>query len=341
MSVRKRISTPALLTALLIVIQLVPHLAAQSFSADPPHAPLFAFEKVVHAEKDRRERCPYYITLSGDWSAIIQRFDANGAPSAAPADRVTLRDNPLAGWWISPQFGCRTESPGATSQNANPRANAEIAIFGRNVTIPDDWAGRNMFLRLEAANAKLAIKVDQSPLLEIPASAEPVDLNVTTLFRPGPHQLQVSIEKRLDPATGAGMFNQSWQYVGLIDAPYLYSPPTVQLLDHSAKTIRDEATGADLVEMTVTIRNLSNAAPPPLKLEAYLFDDSGHRVFNRILAMKIDTAPGQTSTHTLQQRIPNPHRSTPAAPYRYSLLFALVGEGDRPTQVERLPIEFR
>lgn len=318
-----------------------PRAAAQSISVDLPHQPLRAFEKVIHAEKDRRERCPYYLSLSGDWGAIIQRFDAAGAPGTTPADRITLRDNPLAGWWIPPQINCQSETPNATSQPAAPRANAEVAGFGRTVTIPDDWAGRSIFLRLESANCKLTLNVDQSPLQEIPASNGPLDLNLTALLRPGPHQLQIIIDRRLDATAASSQLDLGWQYVGLLDAPYLYCPPLIQILDYQATPTRDESTGADQLEITITIRNLSTAAPPQLKLEAYLLDETGHRVFNRILTQKLDTAPGQTAQHQLQQRVPNPHRSTPAAPYHYTLLFALVGEGDRPTHVERMPIEFR
>lgn len=335
---------------LLILLLGSGRLAAQSppapISAEPPHMPLFAFEKVIQAENDRRERCPNYFSLADGWTAIVQRYDALGAPATGLGDRLTLRDHPLAGWWSAPQPACASAFAAPRAAPAgNPalqrQPNAEVGVFTRNLVIPPDWAQRPVFLRLQPLNCKVTLKVDQSPLLELPTSDSAVDFNVSSLLSPGPHEFHMIIERRNRALADGPAPLPGWSYAGMQEPAYLYCPPAVHILDFAATPVRDAESGADMLNLRAVVRNLSSAAPPPLKLEAYLLDPQGQRVFNRILALKVEPAAGQSATYTLTQRVPNPIRSTAEAPYRYAMLFALVEPGDRPVQVERMAVEFR
>ena len=307
------------------------------------------------------------MKLDGEW-----RFNWTSTPDEQPEGfwRFNFDDSrwttfPVPGDWEMHGFGTPIySSSGYTFHIDPPRVMGEpkrnytawternpTGVYRRTFTLPDSWQGQEVHIRFGAVSSAFYLWVNGHEAGYSQGSMEPAEFLITDYLNPT-EQNQITLQV-LKYSDGSYLEDQDmWRLAGIHRSITLFATPHIRIRDVGIRTIPDnDLYGARIIihpELEVTRGQRGEG----YHLEAMLYDEQGHAVFDSTLkqdavtmlnldhraAIMNDRTPqrGYAKWGWMEAHIANAHLWSAEDPYLYTLRLTLTDStGHAVEQVEQ------
>ncbi|MEO3756190.1 glycoside hydrolase family 2 TIM barrel-domain containing protein [Streptomyces sp. B6B3] len=315
------------------------NIAIFDVGAEPPHSTLMPYADVEQALAADRTRSPWRLDLDGTWRfAYADRpddrdpefhrtdlddssWDTVPVPSCWQLHGydVPIFINITYPWWGPNGMGEEAQPPFAPTRY-NP-----VGQYRRSFTVPDDWAGRRVFLHFEGVKSAFYVWVNGEPVGYREDSFTAAEFDITPHLTSGDNQIAVEVYRFSD---GDWLEDQDMiRLSGIFRSVYLFATPTVHLRDFTLGTpLGDDHTTAQL-SVTAQVRAYAgDAAAGAYTVETQLHDAEGHPVWARPLRQTADLGSvpaGQDVTVRDARAVPRPRLWSAEDPYLYTAVLRL------------------
>ncbi|WP_422449137.1 glycoside hydrolase family 2 TIM barrel-domain containing protein [Thermoanaerobacterium sp. DL9XJH110] len=318
-------------------------------NTEPPHATFIPFADVETALERDREKSPYYMSLNGLW-----KFHCSDNPASRPAD-FYKEDYDVSGWdeikvpsnWqlegydypiytniTYPWRGYENPSPPKAPTVYNP-----VGSYRRTFTIPESWAGREVFLSFQGVSSAFYVWVNGQEVGYDEDSFTPSEFNITKYLKPGENTLAVEVYRWSD---ASWMEDQDFiRLSGIFRDVYLYSTPKVHIRDFRVRTDLDDQYQDATLNIKVDVRNLGAAEPDAYKVEAMLYDAAKQPVFAEPVVMDVAFNGQQEVSVEKNQFVENPLKWSAEEPNLYTLVLSLKDSTGAITETAGCRLGFR
>jgi beta-galactosidase/beta-glucuronidase len=325
---------------------------------EAPHATLVPYPYEATARRGEHEASPFFQSLNCEWqfywapnpTASPQGFYAEGFDTSG-WDTITVPGNwQLQGYdkpiyvnlgYAFPQDGRPRPDPGGASQQPLPPIPEDdnpTGCYRRTFAVPQDWAGRQVFLVFEGVDAAFHVWVNGREVGYSQDSRLPAEFDITRHLRHGRNTLAVRVYRYCD---GSYLEDQDfWRLSGIYRGVYLLATPRVHVRDFFVRTALDEAYRDAAMTVEINIRNYGHRDAIDHSLQLTLYDE-GERPIGSASATGIAVEAGGERTLQVEQVIANPKKWSAEHPHLYTLLIALKDAHGRVLEVQGCQVGFR
>lgn len=243
------------------------------------------------------------------WSAIEQPgkvffYDPEQLPSSIPNwDRVTLAH-------IEPDDG---------------------AIIRREVTVPEDWAGKRVILRFEGIYPAGKIYWDGKLVGEQWSGLTTIELDVTDLAGPGSHTVAVRLYRK-HQSVQLDMPRHSLEFAGISRSAFIHVVEQVHVSDIRLQPELSDNYTRGRVSGEILLKNAS-AAKSEVTVNVHIADTDGSVVIEK--AYTASVAPGGESRIDLDIAAGKVKTWNAEKPNLYQLMVRVVAPGQRPQCIKQ------
>lgn len=319
-----------------------------SINREEAHTFYIPYSNVREALENVWENSPYFMSLNGTW-----KFHWVKKPADRP--RTFFRDDyDLSNWDVIPvpsdwqmqgygipiydNFRYPFLSPSIEpSPPYIPHSYNPVGSYKRFFTIPKNWKDRQIILHFGGVRSAFYVWINGKFAGYSQGSKTPAEFNITEFLRPGENSIAVEVYRWND---GSYLEDQDfWRLSGIERDVFLYAIPPVHIWDYFAKVSLDENYRDAILNLEITIRNLSETNSGTYRLEAYLLDEKRKRIAKFISPV----SPGEKKRITLRThwKIPNPKKWTAETPNLYPLVLILKNPEGKTAEVLSGNIGFR
>lgn len=294
------------------------------------HVLAFAYDSAEEAAA--RGSSPYRLSLNGQWKFRWQR-GLRGCPEnfyEADFDDAAWRSIRVPSVWQTEKTGSAPyyyacSFPRAISRRKGKiphidRSMQEIGLYRRTFTLPESFAGRELFLHFGAAKSAIEVYVNGRFAGYSQGSMTPHEFDVTELVRDGENLVAVKCYRYSDAQYLEDQ--DMWSLCGLYREVYVFAEPRICLRDFFVSTDLDEACRDADVNLEASINNYTGAAQSAEVL-AYM-DKNGKKTPLGSLAF---AAVAGTTTVNLKKTVKEPAKWSAETPELYTLVLELRAEG--------------
>ena len=296
----------------------------------PPHAAFMTYANRAQALTGRYENSPYYQLLNGTW-----KFRYADAEEQLPADAVAMQAN-LSTWhdiqvpgnWEVQGFGTAiytNQSYEFMPHNPQPPHLPEqtpVGVYRREITVPDGWAGRDIFLHIAGAKSGCYVYLNGKEVGYNEDSKNPAEYLLNDFLKPGKNELALKIYRW---STGSYLECQDfWRLSGIERDVFLYAQPKTAIQDFRITSTLDDTYRNGVFRLAVDVKNrLPQAAPVLVSYE--LLDAQGRSV---LAAEKMVSAiAGKRTSVLFEGTLPEVRTWTSESPQLYQLLMTVKQDG--------------
>ncbi|HQK94330.1 MAG TPA: glycoside hydrolase family 2 TIM barrel-domain containing protein, partial [Armatimonadota bacterium] len=299
-----------------------------SRNKEPDRATLVPYPVRVQAVDGVREASPWYRSLNGEWhfhwairpSEAAQGFheieyDVSGWDTVAVPGNWQLQgyDTPI---YVNIRNLCGPDEPPMVSEDFNP-----VGSYRTTFTVPDDWAGRRIFIVFEGVISAFYIWVNGHAVGYSQDSMGPAEFDLTSYVQPGENVLAVQVLRWCD---GSYVEDQDmWRLSGIHRDVYLWSAPLLHVRDLAVRTDLDEGCRDAVLTVRAKVHNYDTNETRSGMVDVTLLDSSGAPVFARPLFAHVSVPPGGEVAVDLGHTVVGPRLWSSEAPYLYTLLVCL------------------
>ncbi len=320
---------------------------------EPAHATLIPYADAETAARCDRAASPFRSSLNGTW-----RFHLDANPASAvqgfesPAfDDSAWDDIPVpSNWQLQGDIARgqhRYDKPMYTNVQypfpidrlpGVPLDDNPTGHYRRSFTVPEEWAGRRLFLTFDGVDSAFYVWLNGRMLGFSKDSRLPAEFDITDFVQPGANLLALRVLRWSD---GSYVEDQDfWRLSGIFRDVTLWSAPTLHIRDFAVVTELDAAYRDATLHLRGQIRNYRTDAQA-CRLEAQLLDPQGQPVFAQPLTATANlNANGETSV-TLSAPVSNPAKWSAEHPTLHTLLLSLYGADGSLLEVESCRVGFR
>ncbi len=312
---------------------------------EPPRATFVPFADRESALSRDPGRSPFVQSLNGPW-----RFHWVSDPADRPTDffRTDFDDGswdeiPVPSNWELLGYGFPIYTnipypfppdPPRVPDDWNP-----VGSYRRAFTVPDGWAGMQVFLHFGSVKSAMYVWVNGQEVGYSQGSKTPAEFNITPFLKPGDNMLAVQVYRFSDGAYLEGQ--DYWKISGIERDVFLTAAPGVYLRDFRARPELD----VDFVDGLLTIdADLQSALLRPVsgyRLTAELFDGDGETAMDAPLTTRFDLEEAGAAHVTLQGTVLSPRTWSAETPDLYTLVLTLADDEGRIVQVIPTRVGFR
>jgi len=197
-------------------------------------------------------------------------------------------------------------------------------------TLPDDWAGRQVFLRFEKVASASFVWVNGRQAGYNEGAQEPAEYNITPYLNAGKNTIAVLVVKFSDGYYLEGQ--DYWRLAGILDDVWVYAAPPVRIFDWQVITDFDSTfTDSDLT-LNVDVKSYDTGG------KGYRIRATLSRRGRVVATMKSKSfGIGSESRHmvSLSQSVKRPEKWTSETPSLYDLTVELLdGSGKTADRIE-------
>jgi len=299
---------------------------------EPARAYFVPFESVGLARGGDASQSSYYQSLDGEW-----RFSW----VARPADRVTAfyeADFDDSAWdtidvpsnWERQGYGkphyVNVDYVFPADEPIVPTEDNPVGSYRRTFNVPQDWAGREIFVRFGAANSGLYVWVNGEQVGYSEDSKLPAEFNITAYVQPGENVLAAEVYQWTD---GSYLEDQDfWSVSGLERSVELFAQPKTHIEDYFARAGLDEQLRTGVLSLDVDIAG----------------DPLGHSVHYTLFDGESVVAEGNSNASpqtVLAGELPQVKHWSAETPYLYELLVVLKDDSGNTVEAVTDYIGFR
>jgi len=311
---------------------------------EPAHATLLPFQDAASALTGDRAACANFKLLNGAWQF---RYAPN--PAAAPENiHVEPFDN--AGWgtitvpsnWELQGHGIpmytNVQYPFPPDYMPEvPKDNNPVGSYRTTFTVPDDWAGKQVFIVFDGVDSAFYLWVNGQYVGYSQDSRLPAEFNLTPYLRPGENTLAARVYRWCD---GSYLEDQDfWRLSGIYRDVYLFAAPAVHIRDFWAVTELDADYRDAVLKIRADIANYGIVNTDGYMLEAELFS----QIMNHESRIPICASRFMIHDSCIHIAMPvtNPLKWSAEHPNLYTLLLTLKDPAGNVLEVERCNVGFR
>ena len=290
-------------------------------------------------EENQEEGHAYYVaddhlSLNGQW-----RFFFANKPEEVPQDFFlpSFRD----GKWDKIEVPSNWEMKGygdpifrnvptpfkATPPNV-PREYNPTGAYRRTFTLPNDWKGKQVFLRMEKTQSASFIWINGQQAGYNEGGQEPAEYDVTPFLKAGKNTIAVCVLKYCDGYYLEGQ--DYWRLAGIFDDVTLYATPKTRLFDWYITTDLDEQYRDATLNVAVDVKSYE-ATNATYAVRATLTNAKGTKVKEMTTERFTINGKGKKALN-LSALIANPAKWTAETPTLYDLKLELLADGGKAIQ---------
>lgn len=314
-------------------------------NVEKPHASMMAYPSPKLAIQGDRSQSPWFRSMNGDW-----KFNCADSPATRPAD-FFRQDFDDSAWRTIPvpsnyQFhGCdipiytnvaypfpmNTAGPPVVPKDKN-----SVGSYRKSFTIPDSWAGRQVFAHFDGVDSAFYLWVNGTKVGYNEDSRTDAEFNITRYIKPGKNMLAVEVYRFSD---GAYLENQDMFHLsGIYRDVFLWSTGNQHIRDFEVRTDLDENYRDAKLTVKSSVRNFSGkVARGSVSVE--LLDSAGKAV-EPIQTGVFQNGGGEVDI-SVEMPVSNPAKWTAETPSLYKILLTLSDAGGKPLEIIPVDIGFR
>ena len=211
-----------------------------------------------------------------------------------------------------------------------------VGSYRRTFTIPDEWAGREVFIRFGGVCSAYYVWINGRKVGYAEDSYLPSEFDITPYLRQGENSVAVQVFRWSD---GSYLEDQDgWRVSGIIRDVTLFSTPATYLADLFVKPDLDADYQDGSLSVDVKIGNRGERKSA-VSLEAMVYD--GSREIARMSSGRCRVAAGETAEVSLSADIEAPCKWSSESPYLYTVVFVLKDAAGKTVDVASTRTGFR
>jgi beta-galactosidase len=288
------------------------------------------------------EQSPYYQLLNGTWKFYyVDSYKQLPEDITSTTSLDGWKDIQVPGNWEVQGFGTAIyTNHGYEFQPRNPQPPAlpeqnPVGVYRREITVPADWDGRDIYLHIAGAKSGCYVYVNGKEVGYNEDSKNPAEYLINDYLQPGKNVLTLKIFRW---STGSYLECQDfWRMSGIERDVFLYSQPKASVNDFRITSTLDDTYKNGIFRLAIDLKNhQTNTAN--LAVSYTLVDKDGKTVSESEQTVSVPS--DKLSTVNFQQQLPDVQTWTSEAPNLYKL-FMTVKENGKVTEVIPYHVGFR
>ena len=308
-----------------------------SINQSPPHVPLVPFITREEALENDWSKSRGYQSLNGTW-----KFKWLEIPDLVPKDFFMEKykdqawDNiKVPGNWEMQGFGDpmfrNVSQPFRVNPPYIPHDYNPTGCYRRTFTVPGNWDGKKVFLRMEAATSASFIWINGQELGFNEGANEPAEYDVTRYLKKGVNTLAVCVTKY---SAGTYLEDQDfWRLGGIFRDVYLLAVPQVHIRDYFVTTDLDKDYRDAQLNISADLKNYDLSSATGYSVRVIMFGKDGKQVGPALQSDKIILNNQESKMVKLSGKIENPDKWSSEFPNLYALTFELLDPAGKVTEV--------
>jgi beta-galactosidase len=314
-------------------------------NVERPHASMMIYPSSELAVQGNRSRSPWFRSLNDGW-----KFNCAGSPAARPVgffrqdfDDSAWRTIPVPSNYqlqgcdipiytnVAYPFPMDTAGPPVVPKQGN-----SIGSYRTYFTMPDDWAGRQVFVHFDGVDSAFYLWVNGNKVGYNEDSRTDAEFNITQYVKAGKNLIAAEVYRFSD---GSFLEDQDmFRLSGIYRDVYLWSTGNQHIRDFEVQTDLDE----NYCDARLTVKlNVINYGRKPAQgsVSVEILDPAGRTVLPPQIH-KLQYDAGETAA-SFTMPVSNPKKWTAETPNLYKILLTLNGAGGKPIEVIPVDTGFR
>ena len=313
-----------------------------SVNREAPRSAFMTYADREQAATMKYEQSPYYQLLNGTWKFYyVDSYKQLPEDITSTTSLDEWKDIQVPGNWEVQGFGTAIyTNHGYEFQPRNPQPPAlpeqnPVGVYRREITVPADWDGRDIYLHIAGAKSGCYVYVNGKEVGYNEDSKNPAEYLINDYLQPGKNVLTLKIFRW---STGSYLECQDfWRMSGIERDVFLYSQPKASVNDFRITSTLDDTYKNGIFRLTIDLKNhQTNTAN--LAVSYTLVDKDGKTVSESEQTVSVPS--DKLSTVNFQQQLPDVQTWTSEAPNLYKL-FMTVKENGKVTEVIPYHVGFR
>lgn len=313
-----------------------------SVNREAPRSAFMTYADREQAATMKYEQSPYYQLLNGTWKFYyVDSYKQLPEDITSTTSLDGWKDIQVPGNWEVQGFGTAIyTNHGYEFQPRNPQPPAlpeqnPVGVYRREITVPADWDGRDIYLHIAGAKSGCYVYVNGKEVGYNEDSKNPAEYLINDYLQPGKNVLTLKIFRW---STGSYLECQDfWRMSGIERDVFLYSQPKASVNDFRITSTLDDAYKNGIFRLAIDLKNhQTNTAN--LAVSYTLVDKDGKTVSESEQTVSVPS--DKLSTVNFQQQLPDVQTWTSEAPNLYKL-FMTVKENGKVTEVIPYHVGFR
>ena len=307
-----------------------------------PRTAFMTYDNRNQALTGEYENSPYYKLLNGTWNFYYaDAYKDLPANIEQPDANIAWKEIKVPGNWEVQGYGVAIyTNHGYEFKPRNPQPpqlpeTNPVGVYQRDIEIPADWDGRDIFLRLEGAKSGVYVYVNGQEVGYSEDSKNPAEFLINNYLKPGKNSLVIKIFRW---STGSYLECQDfWRISGIERDVFLFSQPKTHIKDFNVVSTLDDTYKNGIFKLNVDVTN-HTAANKEVTV-AYELLDAAKKVVAEGNTPCPVTADGQKSI-SFEAALSNVKTWTSEHPNLYRLLISLK-DGEKTSEIIPYTVGFR
>lgn len=313
-----------------------------SVNREAPRSAFMTYANREQAASMKYEQSPYYQLLNGTWKFYyVDSYKQLPENITSTTSLDGWKDIKVPGNWEVQGFGTAIyTNHGYEFQPRNPQPPAlpeqnPVGVYRREITVPADWNGRDIYLHIAGAKSGCYVYVNGKEVGYNEDSKNPAEYLINDYLQPGKNVLTLKIFRW---STGSYLECQDfWRMSGIERDVFLYSQPKASVNDFRITSTLDDTYKSGIFRLAIDLKN-HQTSTANLAVSYTLVDKDGKTVSES--EQNVSVPSDKLSTVNFQQQLPDVQTWTSEAPNLYKL-FMTVKENGKVTEVIPYHVGFR
>lgn len=308
-----------------------------------PRSSFMSYPDKSTALSFKYEKSPYYQLLNGTWKFYFADSykDLPDNITDPSVNTSSWHDIKVPGNWELQGFGTAIYTnhgyefkPRNPEPPMLPEANP-VGVYRRDIEIPADWDGRDIYLHVAGAKSGLYVYVNGQEVGYSEDSKNPAEFLINKYLKPGKNALTLKIFRW---STGSYLECQDfWRISGIERDVFLWSQPKVALQDFRVISILDDSYKQGIFKLAIDLKSHLESAKD-LTVSYELMDKAGKSIASE--TSNIWVSPSAPATASFEKVLPEVASWSAETPNLYTLLMT-IKEGDKVLEVIPYHVGFR
>ena len=314
-----------------------------SVNKEAPRSAFMTYSDKATALSLAYEKSPYYQLLNGTWKFYFvnsyKELPANITDPSISTD--SWNDIQVPGNWERQGFGVAIyTNHGYEFKPRNPQPpllpeENPVGVYRRDIEIPSDWDGRDIYLHIGGAKSGTYVYVNGQEVGYSEDSKNPAEFLINKYLKPGKNVLTLKIFRW---STGSYLECQDfWRVSGIERDVYLWSQPKTAIQDFRVISTLDDTYKTGIFKLAIDLKNHEEKAKN-LTISYELIDDSGKTIATECKSLWV--SPAVNSTASFETTIPDVATWTAEIPNLYKMVMT-IKDGDKTVEVVPYHVGFR
>ncbi len=314
-----------------------------SVNKEAPRSAFMTYSDKATALSLAYEKSPYYQLLNGTWKFYFvnsyKELPANITDPSISTD--SWNDIQVPGNWERQGFGVAIyTNHGYEFKPRNPQPpllpeENPVGVYRRDIEIPSDWDGRDIYLHIGGAKSGTYVYVNGQEVGYSEDSKNPAEFLINKYLKPGKNVLTLKIFRW---STGSYLECQDfWRVSGIERDVYLWSQPKTAIQDFRGISTLDDTYKTGIFKLAIDMKNHEEKAKN-LTISYELIDNTGKTIATECKNLWV--SPAVNSTASFETTIPDVATWTAEIPNLYKMVMT-IKDGDKTVEVVPYHVGFR